>query len=86
MLTRAVLVTFAVALFFLPAGRCLLARLAVSVHAFAISGGVLLFATALPMLFKHRPGVQTPERREQRAEGEYIAIFPLAIRSKPKST
>jgi multiple antibiotic resistance protein len=78
-LTRAVLVAFAVALFFLLAGRGLLAHLGVSVHAFAISGGVLLFATALPMLFGQRPGLQAPERDEQRAEGEDIAIFPLAI-------
>lgn len=78
-LTRAVLVSFAIALFFLLAGRWLLAHLGVTVHAFAISGGVLLFATALPMLFGQRPGLQAPEREEQRDEGEDIAIFPLAI-------
>lgn len=53
---RAVLIAFFVALFFLVAGRGVLSYLGVTVHAFAISGGVLLFATALPMLFGHRGG------------------------------
>jgi multiple antibiotic resistance protein len=51
----------------------------VTIHAFAISGGVLLFATALPMLFGHRGGLQAPEREERPTAGEDIAIFPLAI-------
>ena len=48
-------------------------------HAFAISGGILLFVTALPMLFGQRPGLQAPERDERGTAGENIAIFPLAI-------
>ena len=76
---RAVLVAFGVAIFFLLAGRALLAHLGVTVHAFAISGGILLFATALPMLFGQRPGLQAPESGERGTEGEDIAIFPLAI-------
>jgi multiple antibiotic resistance protein len=51
----------------------------VTVHAFAISGGILLFVASWPMLFGHRPGLQAPERDEQSAIGEDIAIFPLAI-------
>ena len=77
--TRAVMVAFLVALFFLLAGRAVLSYLGVTVHAFAISGGVLLFATALPMLFGHRGGLQAPERGEHPTAGEDIAIFPLAI-------
>ena len=76
---RAVIVALLVALFFLVAGRSLLSYLGVTIHAFAISGGVLLFATALPMLFGHRGGLQAPEREERPTAGEDIAIFPLAI-------
>lgn len=76
---RAVIVALLVALFFLVAGRSLLSYLGVAIHAFAISGGVLLFATALPMLFGHRGGLQAPEREERPTAGEDIAIFPLAI-------
>jgi multiple antibiotic resistance protein len=82
-LTRAVMIAFAVVLFFLFAGRWLLSYLGVTVHAFAISGGILLFATAVPMLFGQRPVLQGPEREhvrgnDQRA-GEAAAVFPLAI-------
>ena len=76
---RAIVVALLVALFFLVAGRSLLSYLGVTIHAFSISGGVLLFATALPMLFGHRGGLQAPERGEQPTAGEDIAIFPLAI-------
>jgi len=59
-LIRAVLIAFGVALFFLLAGRAVLSYLGVTVHAFAISGGILLFATAMPMLFGQRGGLQAP--------------------------
>lgn len=78
-LTRAVLIAFGVALFFLVAGRAVLSYLGVTVHAFAISGGILLFATAMPMLFGHRGGLQAPERRERGSVGQDISVFPLAI-------
>ena len=78
-LTRAVLIAFGVALFFLLAGRAVLSYLGVTVHAFAISGGILLFATAMPMLFGQRGGLQAPERRERGSMGQDISVFPLAI-------
>lgn len=53
--------------------------LGVTVDAFAISGGVLLFIASVPMLFGQRTRLQAPERSEERAAGEDIAIFPLAI-------
>ncbi len=61
-LNRAVTIAFGVALFFLLAGRGVLSLLGVSVHAFTISCGMLLFATALPMLFGQRPTALVPER------------------------
>lgn len=78
-LTHAISVAFAVALFFMIAGRAVLSYLGVSVNAFSISGGILLFVTALPMLFGERPGLQAPEPQESGAAGENIAVFPLAI-------
>ena len=76
-LTRAVLIAFGVALFFLIAGRAVLSYLGVTVHAFSISGGILLFVTAMPMLFGQRGGLQAPEPRER--GGEDISVFPLAM-------
>lgn len=90
-LTRAVLIAFGVALFFLIAGRAVLSYLGVTVHAFSISGGVLLFVAAMPMLFGQRGGLQAPEGKERgaraaagkeratHATGEDISVFPLAM-------
>ena len=78
-LGRALVIAFGVTLFFLVGGRWLLSYLGVTVYAFAISGGILLFVVSWPMLFGHRPGLQAPERDEQGTIGEDIAIFPLAI-------
>jgi multiple antibiotic resistance protein len=78
-LRRALIVAFAVTLFFLLCGRWLLSYLGVTVHAFAISGGILLFVAAWPMLFGHRPGLQAPENSKQGGAGDDIAVFPLAI-------
>jgi multiple antibiotic resistance protein len=78
-LTRAVTIALGVALFFLVTGRSVLSYLGVTVHAFAISGGLLLFATALPMLFGQRAGLQSLEPQEQGAMAEDISVFPLAI-------
>jgi multiple antibiotic resistance protein len=78
-LRRATFVAFGITLFFLLAGRWLLSHLGVTVHAFSISGGILLFVAAWPMLFGHRPSLQAPERSEQDMAGDDIAIFPLAI-------
>lgn len=78
-LARAVFIALVVTLFFLLAGRALLQLLGVTVHAFAISGGILLFATAMPMLFGHRPVLQGPEHGQVGREGDDVAVFPLAI-------
>ena len=66
-LIRAVLIAFGVALFFLVAGRAVLSYLGVTVHAFSISGGILLFVAAMPMLFGQRGGLQAPEGKERGA-------------------
>ena len=63
-----------VGLFFLVVGRSVLSYLGVTMHAFAISGGVLLFATALPTLFGQRGSLHARERSERPTAGEDIAI------------
>lgn len=78
-LIRAVVIAFGVALFFLIAGRAVLSYLGVTVQAFSISGGILLFITAMPMLFGQRGGLQAPEPEERGSVGHDISVFPLAI-------
>lgn len=78
-LIRAVLIALGVALFFLVAGRALLSYLGVTVHAFSISGGILLFVAAMPMLFGQRGGLQAPEPKEKGSVGQDISVFPLAM-------
>lgn len=78
-LKRALVIAFAVALLFLLAGRLLLGYLGVTMHAFAVSGGILLFLLALPMLFGQRSTLQAPEAGERPAAGDDVAIFPMAI-------
>jgi multiple antibiotic resistance protein len=47
----------------------------ITIHAFRIAGGILLFLTALDMLFERR----TQRREGQQAEPEHdISVFPLA--------
>ncbi|HEX8310343.1 MAG TPA: MarC family protein [Chthoniobacteraceae bacterium] len=48
---RAAALGVAISLFFLIAGNSAFSYLGVTMHAFAISGGILLFVTAMPMLF-----------------------------------
>lgn len=79
LVTRAVALGWAVSMIFLIGGNRLLDFLGVTVHAFAISGGILLFATALPMLFGQRAPLQAPDEKEETKGGEDIWIFPLAI-------
>ncbi|HEY2008203.1 MAG TPA: MarC family protein [Rhizomicrobium sp.] len=57
-------------------GDWLLARLGISLAAFRIAGGLLLFAIAFEMVFQHRT-----ERKADQAghPGTAIAAFPLAI-------
>jgi multiple antibiotic resistance protein len=61
---------------FALAGEALLEFAGISLAAFRISGGILLFATALDMLFERRT-----ERREEKAEtlSEDPSIFPIAM-------
>lgn len=68
-------------LLFAAFGEQFLGAMGISLDAFRIAGGIMLFLIALDMVFEKRT-----ERRESRAEGvkanpahEDISIFPMAI-------
>ena len=73
---RACVIAGALLLLFGIAGEAILGFIGISMPAFRIAGGILLFLTALDMLF---------ERRTQRREGQKPdhdhdpSVFPLAI-------
>jgi len=83
---KSILVATCVLFGFALGGAWLLSKLGVTLDAFRIAGGVLLFLIAVDMLFEKRT-----ERREERAEavaieqashpGKFddISVFPLAI-------
>jgi multiple antibiotic resistance protein len=81
MAVRSVLIAAGILLFFALFGEDLLRKLGVSLAAFRIAGGIMLFMIALEMVFEKRT-----QRREDRAqkvnatpEIEDISVFPMAI-------
>lgn len=81
---RSVMVATGVLIFFAALGEPLLKALGISLDAFRIAGGVMLFLIAIDMVFEKRT-----ERRENRAqavaqgapslEAEDISVFPMGI-------
>ena len=73
---RGVLVAGMILTLFALAGDEVLAFVGISMPAFRIAGGLLLFLTAIDMLFEKRT-----ERREQRADEavDDPSVFPLAL-------
>jgi multiple antibiotic resistance protein len=77
---RAVAVAAAVMALFAAAGPSLLRALRVSIQAFQIAGGVLLFLIAVDMLFARRSGTrETPEEEADALSRQDVSVFPLAI-------
>jgi multiple antibiotic resistance protein len=81
MAVRSILVATAILLAFGVFGEAFLGALGISLDAFRVAGGIMLFLIALEMVFEKRT-----ERRENRAEEiksspehEDISIFPMAI-------
>ena len=80
MAIRSVLIAAAVLLFFATLGKGMLAALGISLDAFRIAGGILLFLIASEMVFEKRT-----ERRENRAQSippedaDDVSVFPMAI-------
>ncbi|HZF44465.1 MAG TPA: MarC family protein [Sphingomonadaceae bacterium] len=81
MAVRAVVIGAAILLFFAAFGEDLLRAIGVSLDAFRVAGGIMLFLIGLDMVFEKRT-----ERREKRAEEinestevEDVSVFPMAI-------
>lgn len=77
---RSVLVAAGIMLAFVIIGKPLLTALGISLDAFYIAGGALLFLIAIDMLFARTS--RTRETPEEAAEGMTvtdISVFPLAI-------
>ncbi|UCG41513.1 MAG: MarC family protein [Acidimicrobiia bacterium] len=71
---RAASTGFGILLLFGLVGEALLEAIGISVAAFRIAGGLLLFATAFEMLFE----IRTKRRQGQAEERPDPSIFPLA--------
>lgn len=75
---RAVVIAFGVLAMFGLAGDALLTAVGIGMPAFRIAGGVLLFLTAVDMLFERRQ-----PRREKNAQAQDAqpdpTVFPLAV-------
>lgn len=73
---RACLVAIGIMTLFAAFGEAVLGFVGISMAAFRVAGGALLFLTALDMLFERRT-----KRREDQAEddGPDPSVFPLAI-------
>lgn len=75
---RASVVAFCILLFFIVVGQIILEGMNVSLDAFQISGGLILFLFALTMIF----GEGKPQNEKDRiTDYKHVTIFPIAIPS-----
>ena len=77
---RAVIIAFAIMTLFTITGTKILDAMGITIHAFRVAGGLLLFYTAFEMIYAKRQ-----ERKEETSQTAIkdqianIAVFPLAI-------
>jgi len=77
---RATLTMFATLTAFALIGRQIFSALGISLGAFQIAGGVLLFLLAIDMLRAERSRTRTsPEEEAEGVEKTDVSVFPLAI-------
>lgn len=79
--TKAVLVAAVVLCAFAAFGQFLLEHMGVSLPAFRVAGGIILFRFALSMIFAQAEQGRKHEGDDTSSRGADIAIFPLAIPS-----
>jgi multiple antibiotic resistance protein len=78
--SRAVLIAAGVMAVFGALGHYIFSWLAVTIQAFDIAGGALLFLVAIDMLFGRPSGArETPREQREARTREDISVFPLAI-------
>ncbi len=78
--TKAVLIAGGVIAVFGIFGRFILESLGISLYAFNIAGGGLLFLVAIDMLFGRQSGArETASEEEEALSREDVSTFPLAI-------
>jgi len=81
MAIRAVAIAAGILLFFGLLGEDLLDALGISLAAFRIAGGIMLFLIALEMVFERRTQRRESRAREIDADPEHddVSVFPMAI-------
>lgn len=81
MSSKAVGISAVVCLVFAAAGTALLKALGISVDAFKVGGGILLFLLAVEMVFARPSGLRsiTPGEDEEAHHRGDISVFPLAF-------
>ena len=80
MALKATVVAGAIILVFGLFGQTLLRHLGISLSAFRVAGGILLFMIALDMVFARPSGSkENPDEEREAKDREDISVFPLAI-------
>ncbi len=81
MAVRGTLIAAVILVVFVFSGDAILRTLRVSVSAFQIAGGVLLFLLAVDMVFARHSGLRSTTEREQREaiHKKDVSVFPLAF-------
>lgn len=74
---RTCVIAACILLLFIVTGEAVLAFIGISMPAFRVAGGILLFLTALDMLFDRRS--KRREDQSDEAGGDDPSVFPLAI-------
>lgn len=78
--TRAIVISAIIIAFFALVGNFLLDRLGISLYAFNMAGGILLFLVAVDMLFGRPSGArETKTEFDEAMTREDVSVFPLAI-------
>lgn len=78
---RGTVLAAAILLIFFLVGDELLRRLSISIPAFRIAGGALLFLLAIDMVFARQSGLRSTTAREQEEaqQKQDVSVFPLAF-------
>ncbi|MCQ2914782.1 MAG: MarC family protein [Alphaproteobacteria bacterium] len=76
---RSVLIGFIVLIFFAFAGEAFLNSLQISLPAFRIAGGIMLFIVGLQMIFTNIEKPHADDGKDQLYGGVDVAVFPLAV-------